>query len=278
MPIATAWGTRFFVKNPKRLAPLIVTLGLIFGGSAWAQTLLLYQANPAAGTGLPSLAKLDYEALEKLTGQVAGEDRTIAAAVGFTGKLETALVPGGYKLRSDPSLVTAIATRSSQATLLAAAFGYVFRQDSVLVVDLGASDGDQFFARVRFHEIPLSGGLAEAFFQHAAKVDPALGEGYTAFDNTMLFINLRDDTGKSYGGLDNDAFLAALNKAVTSFTAAKVSLFQTGKIEARFVGNDWRASPQGGEYRILLPAETLPALDAIQARIASQIRDAAGRR
>jgi len=267
-----------FIRNKRWLVPLAFVLALALGQSALAQTLLLYQANPAPGSPSPSLNALDYDALEKLTYQVAVEDKTIAAAVGFTGKLETTVVPGGYKLRSDPSLVTAIETRSSQATLLGAAFGYVFRQRSVLVVDLGASDGDQFFARVQFHGIPLSGPLADEFFRHAAKVSPALGEGYTAFDNSMLFINLRDESGKPYGGLDDDAFLQALTKAVASFTTARTSIAAKGKIEARFVGNDWQSSPQGGEYRILLPAETLPALDAIQARIAERIGSAAARR
>lgn len=263
-----------FTRNRRWLAPLALVLSLALGHSALAQTLLLYQANPAPGSPSPSLDGLDYDALEKLTTQLAGEDKAIAAAVGFTGRLETTVVPGGYKLRSDPSLVTAIETRSSQATLLGAAFGYVFRQRSVLVVDLGAADGDQFFVRVQFYEIPLSGGLADAFFRHAAKTHPALGEGYTAFDNSMLFINLRDEGGKPYGGLDDDAFLAALTKAVASFTAARTGIVAKGKIEARFVGNDWQSSPQGGEYRILLPAETLAELHAIQNRIAEQLHRA----
>jgi hypothetical protein len=264
------------IKGKRRcLAALVLAVALVLGQGALAQTLLLYQANPAPGSGSPPLDALDYGALETLTRRVAGEDKNIATAVGFTGRLETAIVPGGYKLRSDPSLVTAIETRSSQATLLAAAFGYAFRQRSVLVIDLGASDGDQFFVRIQFLGVPLAGPLADEFFRHAAKVHPALGEGYTAFGNDMLFINLRDDAGKPYGGLDNDAFLAALTKAVASFRAAKVSIVKTGLIEARFVGSDWQASPQGGEYRILLPAEVLATLDVIQARIAGAVRDAA---
>jgi len=245
---------------------------------ASAQTLLLYQANPAPSAGLPALQGLSYDAIERITAEVAGQDQAVAHAVGFGGALATALVPGGYKLRTDPSLVTAVHAEPRQATLLAAAFGYVFHQESVLVLDLDAKEADQFFVRVHFADTALSGALADAFFQHAAAMTPALGEGYTAFDNDMLFINLRDDIGKPYGGLDDKAFLAALEAAAASFTRAAVKVAKTGHVDARFVANDWRASPQGGEYRTLLPVESWPTLDLIQAQIEAVIRDAATKR
>jgi hypothetical protein len=260
-----------------RLAIVLCLTGAVALG-VQAQTLLLYQANPAPGSGVPVLDGLSYAQIEQVTAQVAGQDRAVARAVGFDGKLSTALVPGGYKLRTDPSLVTAIEGQPRQATLLAAAFGYVFHQESVLVLDLDAKEADQFFVRLHFADTALSGPLADAFFQHAAIISPGLGEGYTAFDNDMLFINLRDDVGKPYGGLDDKAFLAALSKAAASFPGVAVSVVKTGRVDARFVANDWRSSPQGGEYRTLLPVETLPALDLIQGQIATVVRQAAPRR
>ncbi len=270
---------RSSVSGRKRwCAALALSVALAFGlgSSAVAQTLLIYQANPAPGSGAPSLDHLPYDAVQHLTMAVAGQGQVIARAVGFAGHADIEVVPGGYKLRSDPSIVMRVTAAPRQATLLAAALGYVYRQESVLVLDFGAIDADQFFVRVHFADTALTGALADAFFHHAAAVDPGLGGGYTAFDNDMLFINLRDDAGKPYGGLNDDAFEAALSKAVATFAAAKSVIVKTGLVEARFVANDWQASPTGGEYRTLLLLDTLPALAAIQAEIATQVKAAAG--
>ncbi len=273
IPIAKASVMRF---SAARLKPsrwfggfaIALTLALTFAGasSALAQTLLIYQANPTPGAGLPSLDDQPYEALQRLTTAVADQSIAAANAVGIKAQADIAVVPGGYKLRSDPSIVMRTKLEPRQATLLAAALGYVYRQESVLVLDLDAVDADQFFVRIHF-DTTLTGALADAFFHHAATIAPALGEGYTAFDNDLLFINLRDDAGKPYGGLGDEAFKAALIKAVASFTPAKGKIVKSGLVEARLVGNDWQALPNGGTYRTLLPIDTLPALDAIAGKI-----------
>jgi hypothetical protein len=260
-------------------AAAALTLALFFAGigAALAQTLLIYQANPAPGTNLPSLDALPYDAVQDLTQSVAGQGTQIARAVGFSGETGIEVVPGGYRLRSDPSIVMRVKAEPRQATLLAAALGYVYRQDSVLVLDLAALDADQFYVRIGFADANLNGALADAFFRHAAQVDPALGAGYTAFDNELVFINLRDDAGRPYGGLDDEAFKAALAKAAANFSGARASIVKTGLVEARLVGNDWQALPDGGTYRTLLPLDALPALDAIEARIGGAVRQAAGK-
>jgi len=271
---------RSSARNPRAIGPAAwaLALALVFAnlGQALAQTLLIYQANPAAGTGLPTLDALSYDALQSLTQSVAGQGTQIAHAVGFAGPTDIEVVPGGYKLRSDPSIVMQVTAEPRQATLLAAALGYAYRQESVLVLDLGAADADQFYVRIAFAGVNLDGALADAFFRHAAAIDPALGGGYTAFGQELVFINLRDEVGRPYGGLDDDAFKAALAKAAASFTGAKARIARTGLVEARLVGNDWQALPDGGTYRTLLPRDALPALDAIEARIGGAVRQAAG--
>jgi hypothetical protein len=263
-------------RNSGLAALLLLLFALLLGQPALAQTLLVYQANPASGAGLPSLDGLPYDRLQALTQSVAQQGSAIARAVDFAGDATIEVVPGGYKLRSDPSIVMRVQAEPRQATLLAAALGYAYRQDSVLVLDMAAADADQFYVRVAFPGTPLTGALADAFFHFAAGVDPGLGEGYTAFGQELVFINLRDDAGEPYSKLDDGAFKAALGKAAARFTGAKAVVAGSGKVEARLVGNDWKGLPDGGTYRTLLSPDTLPALDRIAAEIAAAVRQAAG--
>ena len=106
----------------------------------------------------------------------------------------------------------------------------------------------------------INGVLADAFFHFAAQLDPGLGQGYTAFDQDMVFINLRDDAGEPYSRLDDGAFKAALGKAAARFTGAKAVVAGSGKVEARLVGNDWKGLPDGGTYRTLPSGGTQSSL------------------
>lgn len=261
-----------------RLALLAIAWLAIWGAGApaWAETLLVYQANPAPGTGRPSLDALSYDRLQALTQSVAQQGSEIAKAVGFAGATSIEVVPGGYRLRSDPSIVMRVEAEPRQATLLAAALGYAYRQESVLVLDMTAADADQFFVRVAFPGTMLTGALADSFFHFAAQVDPGLGQGYTAFDQELVFINLRDDAGEPYSKLDDGAFKAALAAAVSRFPDSRAAIAGSGQVEARLVGNDWKGLPDGGTYRTLLPMDAMPGLDAIAAEIAGKLRQGAG--
>lgn len=164
------------------------------------------------------------------------------------GKVSTLTMPGGYKLETNASLQSALEVDDKTADLFAAALGYTFRQWSVLVTDFApAGAGDTAYGVITFDR-PVSGREADAFFKHAAKINPALGGGFTAFDEEMFFLNVTDAQGKPYSGVDDKTFLADLGKAAESYAAQKVEMTGTGRADARFIENDWQSSPDGEDY------------------------------
>lgn len=164
------------------------------------------------------------------------------------GKVSTLTTPGGYKLETNASLQSALEVDDKTADIFAAALGYTFRQWSVLVTDFAPQgEGDTAYGVITFDH-PVSGREADAFFKHAAKVNPALGGGFTAFDEEMFFLNVTDAQGKPYSGVDDKTFLADLGKAAESYAAQKVEMTGTGRADARFIENDWQASPEGEDY------------------------------
>jgi hypothetical protein len=179
---------------------------------------------------------------------------------------ETMVTPGGYLLNTNASLQTEATVDGATADRIAAAAGWVFRQWSVLVTDFGATDGGTGYAVVSFADGTLDADLAQAFFEHAAAVAEGLGGGYTAFGDAMYFLNVRGPDGP-YSGIEDADFIDLLDEAAGSFAAADPAVTESGEAEARFVGNDWEAAPDGGAYLALLggaDSDTVAALTPVR--------------
>ncbi len=229
--------------------------------------LLSYEALPSAQVAL-DLDGANYAERAVVTTAVLESiaPRVIAAAGFDPETVETEMTPGGYLLATNASLQARAAMTDDEATRLAAALGYVFRQWSVLVSELGDETGDTAYVTVAFPEDALTPEAAQAFFEHAAGVDEGLGGGYTAFGDAMIFLNVRDGDGGPYSGLEDELFAARLGYAAGAFRAAPVTVAGAGVAEARFVGNDWEAAPDGEDYLETLADPALTAtLDALRA-------------
>ena len=84
-----------------------------------------------------------------------------------------------------------------------------------------------------------------------------LGGGYTAFGDTLLFLNLRGPDGQPHSGLSDADFTSALRRVVTGFP--DTTLPETGLADARLV------TPP--------PANDNPALIPLRARHAALIAE-----
>ena len=258
----------------RRLAAALLAAGGIFGGAvggvAAQETpvhLLSYEAIPSAQVAL-DLEGATYAQRAALT-QAALDDlapRVLAAAGLAAAAVQTDLTPGGYLLKTNASLQARGAMSEDQAVRAAAALGYVFRQWSVLVSRLDDAEGDTGYVVLAFDDGALTPDLAQAFFEAAAAVDEGLGGGYTAFDDDMIFLNVRDGDHQPYSGLDDMAFAAKLGQAAGRFGAAPVRVASAGYARALFVGNDWEAAPNGEDYAATLDDAGLVAtLDGLRA-------------
>lgn len=168
-------------------------------------------------------------------------------------QVQTEVTPGGYELQTNASLQSAFETDADTATKFAAALGYTFRQWSVLVTDFTPEgQGNTAFAVVTFKDHTPTGPEAQAFYEHAASVNKGLGGGYTAFGHDLFFLNIADSTGKAYSGLDDATFVAELTKAAASFGQTPVSVSRSGRVDARFVENDWDKAKTGQGYGKIL--------------------------
>lgn len=213
-----------------------------------------------------------YEARATLTREVfMSLWPEMVAAVGLdAAAIETQEVPGGYLLATNPALQSAFARTDTERAAIerfAAAQGYVFRQWDVLITDFGSNGGNTGYAVVAIAE--LTPARAQAFFVHAAGVDAGLGGGYTAFGDAMLFLNLRDaDSDEPYSGLDDAAFVDALDRAAASFAQADAQVVDAGEraVEAWFISNDWAAAGAGEELAAMLDAQAVQALDDVRGR------------
>ena len=237
----------------------------------------LLVALAALGTAIPALAQgtaqhLFYEAVsadvpadasyparQRLTERA--RDELVPAILSIMGlddqSVATELRMGGYRLHTNPSLHTAAPLADAPADRLAAAIAWTFRQDSVLVADFTGGDGTTGYALVRFPEGTLTPATAQRFFEAAARVHAGLGGGYTAFGDTLLFLNLRGPDGQPYSSLSDADFTATLHRAVADFQG--VVLTETGLADARLV------TPP--------PANDNPALIPLRARHAALIAE-----
>jgi len=151
-------------------------------------------------------------------------------------KIATLVMPGGYKLETNASVQSSMEVDNETADRFAAALGYAFRQWSVLITDFAPSgDGDSAYGVITFAHV-IAAPDADAFFKHAAGINPALGEGFTAFDEEMFFLNVTDAQGKPQSGVDDQTFIADLGRAAQSYAAQKVQMTGTGRADARFLG------------------------------------------
>lgn len=235
-----------------------------------------YQAVPAADAGLPTLQRLDYGRLEMMAREVRRRIvPDVSAAVGLPDMAaRTAIAPGGYRLRTDPSLMTSFdAEDRTMARLFAAAIGYVLRQEGVLVFADDAR-GDSLAVTLRLVDGAPEPALAHRFFRHAASVAPGLGGGYSSVGGDLVFINLRDGRGTPYSELPDDRFAAMLQRAAEVF-AISVQWKGTKRVRAELIGAAWGKDAGAGFVDSLagLPPAALSRLDLLGFTFAEMARD-----
>lgn len=213
---------------------LALVLALILGSApAFAQAVaqhLFFEAVPA---GAPPGAS--YDARQRLTERARTELLpTILDAAGLDGAgAVTDLRMGGYRLRTNPSLHMTLRLEDAPADRLAGAIAWSLEQESVLVADFDSADGATGYALVRFPAGSLTPDRAQRFFLAAAAEQDGLGGGYTAFGDTLLFLNLRNGDGTPYSGLPDEAFTESLQRAAAAFPGAVLAA--TGRADARLV-------------------------------------------
>jgi hypothetical protein len=242
---------RMTARPRRRLGLPLALLLLLWGQWAAAETLLFYEALPAAQVALPKARTAPYAEKQRLAEAVALElVPGIVDALAFDPmRAKTAIAPGGYGGRTNPSLQTALPATAAEARTLAAALGYVLRQESVLVADLADASGDSFQVAVGFGRAP-DADLAQRFFAHAIQIDKGLAGGYSVVDAGMVFVNLRGADGRPLGGLDDAAFLSALRRAAEGFPGARIAA--SGKCRAYLLENDWARAGNGEEFAAAL--------------------------
>ncbi|WP_051341553.1 hypothetical protein [Azospirillum halopraeferens] len=256
---------------------VIVALALpLPAAAAGAAQVLLYEAVPAVGGDAPAAAP--YAQREALTGRVAREVVPgVLAALGVAPEAaSTSATFGGWQRRTNPTLATTLDLPDPDADRVAAALGWVLRQDSVLVAEIpDREQGATRYVILRVAEGALTPNLGQAFFELLADIHPGMGGGYTALGDSLLFLNLRDGTGTPYSGLDDASFAAALGMAVDLFTYTKPKLYDSGRADARLIGNDWSAHPDGAAYAAIIGPDALDALRPLRTRVDALLRDAA---
>lgn len=216
------------------LVRLILALALIaHAPSGFAQGAAQHLFYEAVTADVP--ADTSFETRQRLTERARDElVPAILRAMGLDQlQTTTELRMGGYRLQTNPSLHTTAPLADAPADRLAAAIAWTFRQDSVLVADFAGGDGSTGYALVRFPDGGLTPATAQRFFEAAAKVHEGLSGGYTAFGDTLLFLNLRGDDGRPYSGLSDADFTTALHRTVAVFPGA--TLTETGLVDARLV-------------------------------------------
>jgi len=98
--------------------------------------------------------------------------------------------------------------------------------------------------------------------------------GFTAFGCEMLFINLRDDKGAPYSGLDDVAFAAALAKATQGF-APSATIAGRFRSRTALIGEGWPDNRGGALYierLTALPVDAIAPLDLLSYRFGDLLR------
>lgn len=256
---------------------LLVLLAIAWPARGDAPILLFsYEVLPSAQIDLPKAKAAPYAQKETLSRIVAsGLVPDIFIAVGLDpARAITRVAPGGYRGQTNPSLQTTFATDMAAGERVAAALGYVLRQESVLVSDLADGDGNAYQVTIRFPRHTLTPAIAQEFFRRAALVDRGLGGGYAALDDAMIFLNLRGADGKPYSGLGDRLFRERLGIASQRFPDSRLT--RSGAVAARLVENDWTTAPNGEDYA-RLAGDAQAALDLLRQRHTTTVRSAAKR-
>lgn len=242
---------------------LAIMLLLPLGAQAQEQRFLLaYEAVLSADVAPPPA--LSYAEREQTAKIVATRlTPAIFAAIGLDPQRSfTRVGPGGYLGATNPAIFTTLQSTPERADRLAAALGFVLRQDSVLVIDFDEGEG-AYHVNVDFPYRSLTPEIAHAFFLRAMLVHNGLGGGYFTIDDRMVFLNLRGADGKPYSGLSDWPFLERLKIAVERFPGARLG--NTGQVAARLVANNWKSAVNGQDYARLVD-DALPALVALWER------------
>lgn len=145
----------------------------------------------------------------------------------------------------------------------------------MLVFAVDERGGDSLSVRVAFGPCVTS-DCAHRVFLRAAQIYQGLGGGFTAFGCEMLFINLRDEKGQPYSGLDDAAFAAALGRASSGF-APPARIAGTFRTRSVLIGEGWPGSKGGALYieRLAgLPVEAIAPLDLLSYRFGDLLRAA----
>jgi len=226
---------RLCVAIRRCAAALGVALSLACTPAQAAEWLIAFQA-------VPDRADAVYNQQAVQTAGLASElGPSILAAVGLDpGAFDAEVVIGGYRGRISPSVVLHVDGDLATADRLAAAVGFVFMQDSVLVWQ-DMDTGGTFAAFVAFPS--LSPTLADFFFRNAIAVNLGLGGGFTARDNRLLFLNLRDGSGKPLSNLEDDGFAAGLRQAAKAF--GDIAVVTTARADAHLLARDAYAATLG---------------------------------
>lgn len=204
--------------------------------------------NPSLPNRDEAIRRGDYAAKAAFTEQIRAAflDR-IVTGMGLGGQITTTVRPGGYLLGTNPSFQSTLqGSDDSPCDRFAAAAGFVFEQESVLVWRFAV--GDVGYGQVGFPDGTLDDKVAQEFFVHAASVNDALRGGYSAVADTMVFINLRDATGKPYSMTDDATLFASLQQAVGSYPAGTAKWIGGGVTNAHLVANTWRTNADGADY------------------------------
>ena len=216
-----------------------------------------------------TLENASYEQRQRFTVEVRDSILPdVVAVVGLTGQmLTTELTPGGYQLVTNPSLQSRVMADMGEVESFAAAIGYVFYQWSVLVTDFSDTEGGTGYAVVSLDVDVIDPELGQGFFLHAANREAGLGSGYFAYEDELIFLNIRGADGEPYSGLEDQAFVAALKDAARTFAPYRASVAQSGEAGVLFVENDWGSAPAGEDYLAVLDplgADALAALAELQ--------------
>ncbi len=246
-----------------RLVLAILLLVPLGGAQAQEERRFLLAYETVLSTDVAPPAAASYAEREQTARIVATRiTPAVFAAIGLDAtRSQTRVAPGGYLGATNPAILTSLPATPAQAQRLAAALGFVLRQDSVLIADFDG--GGTYHVNIDFPYRSLTPPIAQAFFQRAMLVHTGLGGGYFTLDDRMVFLNLRGADGKPYSGLSDWPFLERLRIAVDRFPGARIG--DSGQIATRLVANNWKTAVNGQDYARTLD-DVLPPLVALWER------------
>src|SRR5215831_12770560 len=195
----------------------------------------------------------DLTAAGNITTLNSGNTAVKVVPGGFSGVNEISQLP---QATVDPSYVLKFGSSASQADIAQVdnALGFVLLQGGNVrfsLTDASAFDFPLEYGQIGFSAVP-SGDQARAFWAYVGTIDSRLYigvfAGFTAIDNTLVF--LRPDIG-------NGRFLSGLSQAASTWTGSPSSTYSTLDKQGKptlfnagvaFSGNDWVADPAGTGY------------------------------